>query len=69
MLKSIKTYLAKLLWGGHDDERQHETATQDAARMLEMDEPMAGAGAQLAGMHHTSETEEALKRASSRAKE
>jgi hypothetical protein len=37
--------------------------------MLEMDEPMAGAGAQLSGMHHKSETEEALKRASSHTKE
>lgn len=65
MLKSFQTFLTKLLWGGHDDERRVETSAQDAARMLEMDEPMAGAGAQLSGLHHPSETEEALKRATS----
>lgn len=69
MLQSIRAYLAKLLWGGHDEERRNETAAHDAARMLEMDEPMAGAGAQLSGMHHTSETEEALKRAAAHDKE
>lgn len=65
MLKAIKTYLVELLWGGRDEERRQETATQDRARMLEMDEPMAGAGAQLSGMHSQSETEDALKRATS----
>lgn len=69
MLKSFKAHLAKLLWGGHDEERRNETAAQDAARMLEMDEPMAGAGAQLSGMHHASETEEALKSAASHTEE
>jgi hypothetical protein len=65
MFKAMKAYLANLLWGGRDEERREETAAHDAARMLEMDEPMAGAGAQLSGMHRKSETEEALKRASS----
>lgn len=66
MWKSIKAYLADLLWRGHRDHRRGETAAEDAARMLEMDEPMAGAGAQLSGMHRKSETEEAMKRAASR---
>jgi hypothetical protein len=58
--------LLKDLWSGRDDERRHETAAQDSARMLEMDEPMAGAGAQLSGEHIKSETEQALERAASR---
>jgi hypothetical protein len=33
------------------------------AHLLEMDEPMAGAGAQLSGLHVMSETEKALERA------
>jgi hypothetical protein len=59
-------YLKGLLWGGRDDERRHERLVEDKARMLEMDEPMAGAGAQLAGEHIKSETEEALERAAAR---
>jgi hypothetical protein len=65
MLKSIKTFVADLLWGGRDEERRHETAAQDSARMLEMDEPMAGAGAQISARHPHSETEDALRRAAS----
>ena len=57
-------YLKKLFWGGQDDERRHETGFDDKARMLEMDEPMSAAGAQLSGEHRKSETEEALERAS-----
>lgn len=64
MLKSLKDHVVKLFWGGHDNDRRDESSAQDAARMLEMDEPMAGAGAQLSGMHKSSETEDALKRAS-----
>jgi hypothetical protein len=66
MFKSLKSYLMNSLWGGHDEERRRETPAQDVARMLEMDEPMAGAGAQISGMHEDSETELALKRATSR---
>jgi hypothetical protein len=69
MFKSIKAYLENLLWGGHDDERRNESTAQDAARLIEMDEPMAGAGAQLPGLRRPSETEEALKRASSNSAE
>jgi len=65
MLKRITAHLAKLLWGGGDDERRNAIEMQDAAHMLEMDEAMAGAGAQLSGVYHRSETQEALKRASS----
>jgi hypothetical protein len=56
-------WLRELLWGGRDDQRRRETSFHDKARMLEMDEPMVGAGAQLSGEKSTSETEVALKRA------
>lgn len=54
------------IWQGRDDERRHETEASDKARMLEMDEPMAGAGAQLSGERSASETEKALERATER---
>jgi hypothetical protein len=63
MFRSIKTFLADLFRGSRDEERRHETAADDSARMLEMDEPMAGAGAQLSARHEHSETEDALRRA------
>jgi hypothetical protein len=56
----------RTLWSGRDDERRQETPANDKARMLEMDEPMAGAGAQLSGERNASETEQALRRATSR---
>jgi len=56
-------YLKRLLWGGHDDDRRHVGTAADKARMIEMDEPMAGAGAELDGEHIKSETEEVLTRA------
>lgn len=59
-------YLKRLLWGGRDEDRRHETSVHDKARMLEMDEPMAGAGAQLSSEHGKSETERALDRAATR---
>jgi hypothetical protein len=62
MLGYLKAFL-KDLWSGQDDARRHETGVEDKARMLEMDEPMVGAGAQLSGEHEKSETEEALERA------
>ena len=62
------SFLKKMLWGGRDDERRREGIAADKARMLEMDEPMAGAGAQLDGEHIKSETEEILARATSREK-
>jgi hypothetical protein len=65
MLAILKGLLSNL-WSGRDDERRRETYAEDAARMLEMDEPMAGAGGQLAGERTKSETELALERAVSR---
>ena len=53
-------YLKSIFWP--DEERRHETERDEQARKLEMDEPMAGAGAQLAGEHNKSETEENLER-------
>ena len=49
------------IWSGRDDERRHDTPASDKARMLEIDEPMAGAGAQLSSEPTPSETELALK--------
>jgi hypothetical protein len=65
MFTFLKALVADL-WSGRDDERRHETSVQDKVRMLEMDEPMAAAGAELAGEHEKSETELALERATSR---
>jgi hypothetical protein len=62
----VFAFLKNLFWGGRDDVRRHETSFEDKGRMLEMDEPMSAAGAQLAGEHNKSETEEALARASAR---
>lgn len=58
--------LKRLLFPGYqgDERRRHESEAADSARMLEMDEPMAGAGAQLSGRKVKSETEKALDRAS-----
>lgn len=53
------------LWSSRDDERRHETSFEAHARLLEMDEPMAGAGALISGEHHKGETEKALERAAS----
>lgn len=47
-----------------DDRRRHETESEAQARKLELDEPMAGAGAQLSAERNLSETEDALRRAS-----
>lgn len=60
MLSSLRRLLQ---WPSRDEERRQETDKDDKARMLEMDEPMAGAGGQLAGQHSVSETEANLKRA------
>ena len=65
MLTFLKT-LHTNLWSGRDDERRHETSLEDKARMLEMDEPMAGAGAQLSVEHTPSESEDVLERAARR---
>ena len=54
--------LRQMIWGPPDD-RPIDKAAEEAAHMLEMDEPMAGAGALLSGTHHKSETEKALERA------
>lgn len=59
-------FLKDLFWGGRDEERRHETPADDKGRMLEMDEPMSAAGAQLAGEPDRSETEESLRRAARR---
>lgn len=46
-----------------DEQRRHETNRNKQAQKLELDEPMAGAGAQLSAERNPSETEQALKRA------
>lgn len=55
------TAIKSMFWP--DAERRNEPERQKQARKLEMDEPMAGAGAQLSGERNPSETERALKRA------
>ena len=50
MFSFLKKYFAS------DEARRLEPIHADQARKLEMDEPMAGAGAQLAGEHKPSET-------------
>lgn len=49
----------KAFFTGRSDDKD-ERAHEEASRMLEMDEPMAGAGAQLSGINRKSETEQAL---------
>jgi hypothetical protein len=60
-------YLKSLIWpdGPYDadEQRRHETEQEKQARKLEMDEPMAGAGAMLASEENASETGENLERA------
>ncbi len=46
-----------------DNQQQPDLLIHDMAHVLEMDEPMAGAGAQLSDRHIKSETEKALQRA------
>jgi hypothetical protein len=53
-------------WSGRDEERRQETSAEEQAHLLEMDEPMAGAGGQLSGEHIKSETERNLERAAAR---
>ena len=60
MLEFLKSLSSS--WFGADDRRRQETEAEDAARLIEMDEPMAGAGGQVSGMHSKSETEKALER-------
>ena len=55
-------YLKSLFWP--DEERRNETEKDEQLRKLEMDEPMEGAGALLAGEHNKSESEENLERES-----
>lgn len=54
--------LRELIWGPRDDSSD-DRFSDEAAHLLEVDEPMAGAGALLSGTHHKSETEKALERA------
>ena len=58
-------YLKSWFW---PDEQRNETENVRQARKLEMDEPMAGAGAMLAGEHNKTETEENLERATRHSK-
>lgn len=58
---TIYTHLKAWFTGRSED--ADDRAREEAARMLEMDEPMAGAGALLSGAHRKSETEAALERA------
>ena len=59
-------YLKSWFWP--DEQRRNETENAKQARKLEMDEPMAGAGAMLAGEHNKTETEENLERATRHSK-
>lgn len=59
-------YLKSIFWP--DEGRRHETERDEQARKLEMDEPMAGAGALLAGEKNKTETEENLERATRHSK-
>ena len=59
-------YLKSLFWP--DEERRHETEKDKQARKLEMDEPMEGARALLAGENNKTETEENLERATRHSK-
>jgi hypothetical protein len=52
----------KSLFTGRDEERRADPAKQNALNKLEMDEPMAGAGAQVSAERNPTETEEILKR-------
>lgn len=63
MFKFLKSLFAS---SDHDadEQRRHETENQAQARKLELDEPMAGAGALLSAEERPSETEAALMRAS-----
>lgn len=58
---TMYTHLKAWFTGRSED--ADDRGREEAARMLEMDEPMAGAGALLSGSHHKSETELALERA------
>lgn len=59
-------YLKSWFWP--DEQRRNEPEQADQARKLEMDEPMEGAGALLAGEHNKTETEENLERATRHSK-
>jgi hypothetical protein len=61
---AVIDFLRSLFWSDKRDlEPKHQTDNDRQARKLEMDEPMAGAGALLAGEHRKSETEKTLQRA------
>jgi hypothetical protein len=61
MMESLYDSLKALFTGRGSS--ADDRAREESARMLEMDEPMAGAGAQLSASHRKSETELALERA------
>jgi hypothetical protein len=57
----------KAVFTGRSDDPDVE-AQNEAARILEMSEPMAGAGALLSGSHRKSETERELEAAANHGK-
>ena len=59
-------YLKSIFWP--DEQRRHETEQEKQGHKLEMDEPMEGAGAMLAGEDNKTETEENLERATRHSK-
>jgi hypothetical protein len=59
-------YLKSFFWP--DEERRNETEQEKQAHKLEIDEPMEGAGAMLAGERNKTETEENLERATRHSK-
>ncbi|MEI9899535.1 MAG: hypothetical protein WDN31_04660 [Hyphomicrobium sp.] len=63
MLKFLRRLFAGPSSAG--DEKLHpQSPSEERISLLDVDEPMAGAGALLAGAHIKSETEKALERAS-----
>jgi hypothetical protein len=59
-------YFRSLFWP--DEDRRNQTEKDKQVRKLEMDEPMAGAGAQISGEHNKTETEKNLERATRHSK-
>ncbi len=64
MLKFLRNLFG---WGREPDERLHpQSPSEERIGLIDVDAPMAGAGALLSGSHIKSETEKAIERASAR---
>ncbi|MEI9901733.1 MAG: hypothetical protein WDN31_18345 [Hyphomicrobium sp.] len=64
MLRFLKALLRNLT-GARDEQLHPQSPSEERISLLDVEEPMAGAGALLSGSHIKSETEKALDRASS----